>query len=225
MAAAVLLTLSGAAFAGPPFMTDDPEPIEYKHSEAYLFSTYDKGPDGSKQVVLPAFEYNTSPIEDVHLHIVVPFANSYPSDGSGVQHGIGDVELGVKYRFVHETDTLPQVGVFPMLELPTGNVDKGLGNGRAWWTLPLWGPEELGRLDHLRWRRTRIQQCTRHAQLLLRRLAGSTQGDRASDPGRGNFRARCAKPGRQELHVLQCRRPLQRHSGVRWLQFAVPGLA
>ncbi len=144
LAAAALLTLSGAAFAGPPFMTDDPEPIEYQHSEAYLFSTYDKGPDGSKQVVLPAFEYNTSPIEDVHLHVVVPFANLYPSDGSGVQHGIGDVELGVKYRFVHETDTLPQVGVFPMLELPTGNVDKGLGNGRAWWTLPLWVQKSWG---------------------------------------------------------------------------------
>lgn len=28
------------AWAGPPFMTDDPEPIEYQHSEAIVFSTF-----------------------------------------------------------------------------------------------------------------------------------------------------------------------------------------
>ena len=27
-----------AAFAGPPFKTDDPEPVEYKHWEVYLAS-------------------------------------------------------------------------------------------------------------------------------------------------------------------------------------------
>ena len=41
---AVGLTLISAArtFGGPPFMTDDPEPVEYKHSEFYIFSTMDK---------------------------------------------------------------------------------------------------------------------------------------------------------------------------------------
>ncbi len=142
--AGALLAVSGAVLAGPPFMTDDPEPIEYQHSEGYVFSTYDKGPDGSKLIQLPAFEYNTSPIEDVHLHLVVPFTNLDPGDGSGSQHGLGDTEVGVKYRFIHETDTQPQVGIFPMLELPTGNSDKGLGNGKAWWTLPVWIQKSWG---------------------------------------------------------------------------------
>lgn len=34
-----------------------------------------------------------------------------------------------KYRFVEETKTRPQIGVFPMFELPTGNSARGLGNG------------------------------------------------------------------------------------------------
>ena len=29
------------AFAGPPFLTDDPEPVPFKHWEFYLFSTLD----------------------------------------------------------------------------------------------------------------------------------------------------------------------------------------
>lgn len=78
LAAGAIVQISPLALAGSPFMTDDLEPIEYQHSEAYVFSTYDKGPDGSKQTQLPAFEYNTSPTEDVHLQVVVPFTNLYP---------------------------------------------------------------------------------------------------------------------------------------------------
>jgi hypothetical protein len=85
-----------AALAGPRFMTDDPEPIEYQHSEAYIFSTYDREPGGSKQAELPAFEYNTSPIEDIHLHLMVPFTSVYPGQGSAGQHGLGDMEGGIK---------------------------------------------------------------------------------------------------------------------------------
>jgi hypothetical protein len=41
--------------------------------------------------------------------------------GGPTTYGPGDTELGVKYRFVHESDTLPQVGAFPLMELPTAN--------------------------------------------------------------------------------------------------------
>ena len=40
------LLLPWAAVAGPPFFTDDPEPVELHHSEFYVFSTYDKSGDG-----------------------------------------------------------------------------------------------------------------------------------------------------------------------------------
>ena len=138
----VIISCPPLAHAGPPFLTDDPEPIAYRHSEAYLFSTFDKGPDG-KLAVIPAFEFNTGPAPDWHLHVSVPFLALRPSDGSNA-YGLGDIELGVKYRFVHETGNLPQIGIFPMLELPTGDADKGLGNGRLWGTLPLWLQKSWG---------------------------------------------------------------------------------
>ena len=34
----VLFFSSGLAMAGPPFLTDDPEPVEYQHNELYIAS-------------------------------------------------------------------------------------------------------------------------------------------------------------------------------------------
>jgi Putative MetA-pathway of phenol degradation len=136
------LLFGGAAFAGPPFLTDDPEPVDYKHSEFYVFSTYDKTKDGS-QTAIPAFEYNYGVVPDTQLHIVIPFARSAPNDGP-FEYGLGDIEVGVKYRFIQETETHPQVGIFPMAELDTGDADKGLGNGKTWWRLPVWLQKSWG---------------------------------------------------------------------------------
>ena len=137
-----LALASGPTLAGPPFMTDDPAPVDYKHSEFYVFSTYDKASDG-KTTAVPAFEYNYGVLPDTQLHIVVPFLRSAP-DGAPSEYGLGDVEIGVKYRFVQETDSMPQIGIFPMAELATGDSNKGLGNGKTWWRLPVWIQKSWG---------------------------------------------------------------------------------
>ena len=36
------------------------------------------------------------------------------------------------------------MGIFPMVELPTGNVSRGLGNGQAWFKIPLWIQKSWG---------------------------------------------------------------------------------
>jgi hypothetical protein len=49
---------SGApVFAGPPFRTDDPQPVDFRHWEAYFFSTLDKTSDG-RAIQFPAVEFN-----------------------------------------------------------------------------------------------------------------------------------------------------------------------
>jgi hypothetical protein len=142
LVASALTLASIPALAGPPFLTDDPAPVDFKHSEFYIFSTYDKTPDG-KDIAVPAFEYNYGPLPDMQLHIVVPFARSEPN-GEASHSGLGDIEVGVKYRFIEETETMPQVGIFPMAELNTGDSDKGLGNGKTWWRLPVWIQKSWG---------------------------------------------------------------------------------
>ena len=134
--------LTSQAFAGPPFLNDDPVPVDAKSSEFYIFSTYDKTANG-KDIAVPAFEYNYGLTTDIMLHSVLPFVSSQPNDGTK-EYGLGDIELGVKYRFVKESDTMPQIGIFPMAELNTGDSNKGLGNGKTWWRLPVWMQKSFG---------------------------------------------------------------------------------
>ena len=126
LTAAVLLTASFAVSAGPPYRTDDPEAVEYKHAEFYVFYQQTLAADG-RTGVLPAFEFNYGVYENVQLHLVAPVAFSTPS-GQGAIHGYGDTELGVKWQINEETETMPMVGIFPLVEISTGKSDKGLGN-------------------------------------------------------------------------------------------------
>ncbi len=133
----------GTAAAGPPFLTDDPEPVAYHHLELYLFGILDRTKDDTT-VQAPAVEFNYGVLPDTQLHLVVPYTGNYPSQGAA-WHGLGDIELGIKYRFIHESGGVPQVGVFPMIEIPTGNAGRGPGNGVAWYRLPLWVQKSFGR--------------------------------------------------------------------------------
>jgi hypothetical protein len=134
--------LCGRLLAGPPFLTDDPEPVDYQHWEFYLFATGDRT-SNSNTVTGPAVELNYGVAPDTQLHLVVPVVN-ISAAGQPWTSGLGDTEFGIKYRLVHETNTRPQIGVFPMVELPTGSSSRGLGNGRAWFQLPVWLQKSYG---------------------------------------------------------------------------------
>ncbi|MGH8116059.1 MAG: hypothetical protein ACREPJ_01925 [Rhodanobacteraceae bacterium] len=94
--AAAILAVNAPAIAGPPFLTDDPVPVPYRHNEFYTFGTLDHA-DGSSAIAGPAIEYNRGVAPDVQFHVVVPFAWNVPSQ-SATASGDGDIELGIKYR-------------------------------------------------------------------------------------------------------------------------------
>jgi hypothetical protein len=62
----------------------------------------------------------------------------------GRTRGYGDAELGVKWQLTEETATMPTVGVFPIVKVPTGNADKGLGDGKSQVFLPVWLQKKWG---------------------------------------------------------------------------------
>jgi hypothetical protein len=150
---ALLMILFGrvAAWAGPPFQTDDPEPIDYKNYEFYTFGSTD-GTGVETDTVGPAAEFNWGALPNVHLHIILPLGAIFPSNNSkflpaGVGPsavGLGDIETGIKYRFVQETKSRPQIGTFVMFELPAGSAEKGLGVGSTWYKVPLWAQKSWG---------------------------------------------------------------------------------
>ena len=133
----------GTAVAGPPFRTDDPIPVDYHHGEIYLFSTGTRDAEGMSGLG-PAVEFNDGILPDTMFHIIAPMAYDAP-EGESSEFGYGDTEVGIKYRFVQETDALPAVGTFPLVEIPTGNQDKGLGNGEAQYFFPIWLQKDFGK--------------------------------------------------------------------------------
>jgi hypothetical protein len=130
------------AWAGPPFVTDDPEPVEYRHWEIYLASQHAKDKDGWSGTA-PHFEVNYGALPNLQLHLIAPFAYVKPNEGSS-HYGFGDLELGAKYRFIQETDWRPQVGAFLIVDVPTGRSSKGLGSGHVKTFLPIWFQKSWG---------------------------------------------------------------------------------
>lgn len=148
---ALLLLMSIPAFAGPPFQTDDPEPVDFRHYEFYTFGTVD-GTPLEKDPVGPAVEFNWGALPRLQLHAILPFGAIMPSNNpiyypAGVgpsAYGLTDIELGAKFKFVSETKYRPMIGTFTMIEVPTGNYAKGLGVGRVWYKLPVWVQKSFG---------------------------------------------------------------------------------
>jgi hypothetical protein len=145
IAGAFCLLLVSTAKAGPPFRTDDPEPVDYQHWEFYAFSA-GTHVAGDTSGVLPGIEINYGVIPDVQLHLVAPLAYDHP-DGSGTKFSYGDTELGVKYRFVRRTKAAgSRWSVFSRSSrCRPGNAERGLGTGHAHVFLPIWLQKGFGR--------------------------------------------------------------------------------
>ncbi len=138
----VILATVPAVWAGPPFVTDDPEPVDHQHWEVYLASQLSRDADGWSGTS-PHVEVNYGVVTNLQLHLIAPIAFSAPEHGPK-EFGYGTTELGAKYRFVQETTWCPQIGVFPLLEVPTGDRERGLGTGHVQAFLPVWLQKSWG---------------------------------------------------------------------------------
>jgi hypothetical protein len=118
--------------AGPPYLTDDPVPTDTGHWEIYAFasgegrrSTFDG--DGG-------FDLNYGPVKDVQVTATLPMTFSH-APAEGWRSGTGDVELGVKFRFLSDEHSGLSAAIFPRAILPTAAHSPG---ERARFLLPLW---------------------------------------------------------------------------------------
>ena len=133
--ACATLALAGAAFpafAGPPYLTDDPVPTDTGHWEIYAFGTG----EGRHSAIggEAGFDLNYGPVKDVQLTATLPLSFSHePRDGW--QTGTGDVELGVKYRFANDEKHGFSAAIFPRAILPTASHSPG---EKTRFLLPLW---------------------------------------------------------------------------------------
>ncbi len=137
-----LITISGFTFAGPPFTTDDPVPVDLHHWEFYAASDYEFM-NQDKDATLPHFEVNYGPVPNVMLHVIAGMG--YVKENSQHKYGFNTAELGVKYRFININDDF-QVGIFPLVEVPTTSSGKSiLGNDHMQTFLPVWLQKSFGK--------------------------------------------------------------------------------
>jgi hypothetical protein len=93
------------SFAGPPFFTDDPLPVDFKHWEFYISSMNTFHP-GVLSGTSPHIEVNYGLVPNLQVHLLLPMNYNYYLHGS-THLGYGNTEFGVKYCFIHETENLP----------------------------------------------------------------------------------------------------------------------
>jgi Putative MetA-pathway of phenol degradation len=133
----LLLTLlaAPAVWAGPPFVTDDTETPPLHNWEINVPFIIQRE-HHETDMDAPLFDINYGALSNVQLELDIPVEVVQKPNDSTVA-GPGDLLLGVKWRFIEEKDLRPQLAVYPQVELPTGNQQRGLGDGKVAYILPL----------------------------------------------------------------------------------------
>lgn len=132
------------AVAGPPFVTDDPEPVGLHAWEVNYGATFRRRGDGTYGA-LPGIDLNYGAYPGVQMHAQPQMA--YANGDGSRAYGVGDTELGIKYRLTPSTDDERawMLSIYPMLELPTGSARRKLGAGAHSIYLPIWAQRIRGK--------------------------------------------------------------------------------
>jgi Putative MetA-pathway of phenol degradation len=120
--------------AGPPFVTEDPEPPPPGGWEINVPFIIERTP-GETDMNAPLFDLNYG-LPNIQLKLEIPVEVIH-DDSDGTVAGAGDLLLGVKWRFLNNEQSRAQLGVYPQLLLPTGDHARGLGDGGSAFVLPL----------------------------------------------------------------------------------------
>jgi hypothetical protein len=140
--AAWLLLASHFSRAGPPFVTDDPEPPPPGGWEINVPLIVERTPDET-EMDAPLFDLNYG-LPNIQLKLEIPVRIVH-GDNDGAATGAGDSLLGAKWRFFNNEQAHVQLGVYPQLLVPTGDRARGLGVGRAAFVLPLVAQKSWGK--------------------------------------------------------------------------------
>ncbi len=137
----MVAALTAAAAAGPPFVTDDPEPTDYGHFENYFYSTATEM-DGKSAGTAFGVEVNYGALPDVQISGAIPF-DYEPGPEAGTHYDLGAAEFGVKYRFIEEDEDgwRPQVSFYPSIDLP---MHKTIDDSNTREYFPVWAQKSVG---------------------------------------------------------------------------------
>lgn len=138
-ASLIVALLPVSTEAGNPLFTNDPETpgaggweINISHNIERLLSERNED--------LPLLNINYGSTANNQWKISIPVRHFDPR-GDEDHWGIGDIQLGWKYRFIDEDEHGFMASVYPQPLLPTGNEALAIGDGR----LELFLPAQVGK--------------------------------------------------------------------------------
>lgn len=136
----VICFFATCAFAGPPYLNDDPQPTDYKKYEIYAFNNVSKSSDGANSEY--GIDFNYGGFENTQLTAVLPWVNT-KANGEKSQSGFGNPELAVKYKFLHQDKNGIDAAFFPRLYLPAKNEKFGVTHSQL--LLPIFIQRDFGK--------------------------------------------------------------------------------
>jgi opacity protein-like surface antigen len=106
--------------------TDDPGTVAPKTVEVELSAEHASWPEGAEQAV--SLAATTGLLDNLDVGLSVPFLRLDPDEGDG-QSGLGDMEAGLKWRFLEAEGNRPALALTLGVTIPVGDEEKGLGSG------------------------------------------------------------------------------------------------
>jgi len=140
--------VAAPAVAGPPYVTDDPDPTDYRHWEIYAPGfTYTNAGWGRVYASLPFAEFNYGALPNIQVSVAFTQTDErLPRTNIGASsdhlpgtstYAYNDTSFGIKYRFVQETAGRPQISFYPSVDIPATG-------GHAVLFLPVWLQKTTG---------------------------------------------------------------------------------
>lgn len=131
------------AVAGPPYLTDDPQPTDTGHWEIYNFVN---GARSGQQVDgETGVDLNYGAAKDLQLTAVFPlgYSGDHGLSLNRLHTGGGVIELAAKYKVLHQDEKglAPDVSVFPRAFIATNT---RFGPRRPNLLLPVWVQKDAG---------------------------------------------------------------------------------
>jgi hypothetical protein len=138
---ALSVILTGSVYAAHPLISDDPGTCGTGKFNIEMNAEYanDNG-DSETQI---AATLSAGVRENIDLVVSVPYIFTSIDEGSEIlrEDGLSDITMEVKWRF-YEKDGL-SFAIKPGIVLPIGEEDKGLGDGKAAYSLHLLTSKEI----------------------------------------------------------------------------------
>jgi len=144
IALAGVAVLSNRAAAGPPLITDDPDTPGDGNWEINLAFTLEQTRD-ERIFEAPLLDINYGIGERTQLKFEAPWIVLDDRD-DGTKDGLGNSEIGVKYRFLDEDPHGLSMSIYPQLEFnnPTSSDERGLVDEGMRFKLPVQMARQVG---------------------------------------------------------------------------------